>query len=105
MFRNIFENSFAVCEDPVEIDVEYSPTELAGEPALQIAVRDNGPGLTSEQRDRVFDAFYTTKTHGTGLGMAIAKRIVEAHGGSIVVGDRHDRGAEFIVTLPTEEQS
>ena len=105
VFRNIFENSFAVCEDPVEIDVEYSPTELAGEPALQIAVRDNGPGLTSEQRDRVFDAFYTTKTHGTGLGMAIAKRIVEAHGGSIVVGDRHDRGAEFIVTLPTEEQS
>jgi signal transduction histidine kinase len=62
-------------------------------------VRDNGPGLDAEQRDKIFESFYTTKTRGTGLGMAIVKRIVEAHSGEITVGDRA-QGAEFIVTLP-----
>jgi signal transduction histidine kinase len=51
-------------------------------------------------RQRIFDPFITTKTKGTGLGMAIAKRIVEAHSGQIAVGTGSDRGAEILVTLP-----
>ena len=50
-------------------------------------MRDNGPGLDAEQRDKIFESFYTTKTRGTGLGMAIVKRIVEAHGGRVGVGE------------------
>jgi signal transduction histidine kinase len=65
-------------------------------------VRDNGPGLNAEQRQRIFDPFFTTKTKGTGLGMAIAKRIVEAHGGEIAVGEGTARGAEILITLPRE---
>jgi signal transduction histidine kinase len=51
-------------------------------------------------RPKVFDPFYTTKAKGSGLGMAIAKRIVEAHGGQIAVGESDGPGAVFLVTLP-----
>jgi PAS domain S-box-containing protein len=100
VFRNILENSLAACPSPVRIDVLCSETELDGQPALRIAVRDNGPGLSPEQKQRIFQPFFTTKTKGTGLGMAIAKRIVEAHGGRIDVGPGSGRGAEIILTLP-----
>jgi signal transduction histidine kinase len=99
-FRNIFENALAACTDPVELNMRYSETELEGQPALRVAIRDNGPGLSPEQKGKVFEPFYTTKNAGTGLGMAITKRIVEAHGGYIAVGERHPVGAEFIIWLP-----
>jgi signal transduction histidine kinase len=75
---------------------------MAGAQAVQVAVRDNGPGLSPEQRDRIFEPFYTTKTKGTGLGMAIARRIVEAHHGKIRVGDVSGPGAAIFVALPAE---
>lgn len=56
--------------------------------------------LNAEQRQRIFEPFYTTKPKGTGLGMAIAKRIMEAHGGDIWVGNGGSPGAAFILTLP-----
>lgn len=102
VFRNILENALAACSDPVEITVHCADTHLAGRPALQVSVRDNGPGLTPEQRHRIFEPFFTTKTKGTGLGMAIAKRIIEAHAGRITAGDGTGRGAEIIITLPRE---
>ena len=73
---------------------------LASCEATVVSVQDNGPGLNAEQRQRIFDPFYMTKTKGTGLGMAIAKRIVEAHGGSLTVGAAQDGGAELLITLP-----
>ncbi len=100
VFRNIFENALAACSDPVEITVLCSAAQLEGQPALRIAVRDNGPGLNPEQRQRIFEPFFTTKTKGTGLGMAIARRILEAHGGQITVGTPPDRGAEIQLLLP-----
>src|SRR5579864_206202 len=86
VFRNIFENSLAACADPMKIQLRCTATEINGLAAFQVAVRDNGPGLSAEQKERIFDPFFTTKTKGTGLGMAIAKRIIEAHGGQISVG-------------------
>ena len=100
VFRNIFENALVACSDPSEILVRCVPTVLAGKLALQILICDNGPGLSAEQLQRVFEPFYTTRTKGTGLGMAISKRIVEAHGGVIAVENDQNRGARFSITLP-----
>lgn len=102
VFRNIFENALAACADPVRIEVRCAPADIRGRPAVGMAVRDNGPGLNAEQQQRIFDPFYTTKTKGTGLGMAIAKRIVEAHGGTISVGAHEGAGAEIRIVLPRE---
>jgi PAS domain S-box-containing protein len=99
VFRNILDNALAACRDPVRITVRCLATEVEGRSALRVAVRDNGPGLTPEQRQRIFEPFFTTKTKGTGLGMAIAKRIAEAHGGQIAVGPAGP-GAEVLLTLP-----
>jgi two-component system, LuxR family, sensor kinase FixL len=100
VFRNILENAMAACQEPVEIKVCCTRSDIDGQPAIQVAFRDNGPGLSAEQRQRIFDPFFTTKTKGTGLGMAIAKRIVEAHGGQIGVGSGSNPGAEIRITLP-----
>jgi PAS domain S-box-containing protein len=103
VFRNILENALAACHEPVEINVVCTAAEIDGSPAVRIAFRDNGPGLNAEQRQHIFDPFFTTKTKGTGLGMAIAKRIVEAHGGQIAVGGGVAGGAEIIVTIPCKQ--
>ena len=99
VFRNLLENSLAACSDPVVIQIECRDAQLKGQPAIEVRVRDNGPGLTPAARQSVFEPFFTTKTKGTGLGMAIARRIVEAHGGQISVGNEHSNGAEFVITL------
>lgn len=99
VFRNLFENSLAACTDPVQITVTCADTDNAESPGLTITVCDNGPGLPKELKTRVFEAFQTTKAKGTGLGMAIAKRFIDAHAGTIEVGS--DRGgAEFRITFP-----
>jgi signal transduction histidine kinase len=103
VFRNVFENALAACRDPVRLAVVCRAAELEGRSALAVSVRDNGPGLNAEQRQRLFEPFYTTKTKGTGLGMAIVRRIVEAHGGQVALGPGAGGGAEIVITLPREQ--
>ena len=100
LFRILFENSLAACRDPVRIEITCSSTRIGNTSAIRISVRDNGAGLNQEQREHIFEPFYTTKTKGTGLGMAIAQRIAEAHGGHITVGEDASSGADIVVTLP-----
>src|SRR5271157_3125035 len=100
VFRNILDNALAACHDPVEIDIGWAEVDCDGQPAVRVAVRDHGPGLTAEQRRNLFEPFYTTKTRGTGLGLAIARRIVETHGGRIDVGPGDGRGTTILITLP-----
>jgi PAS domain S-box-containing protein len=102
VFRNMFENSLAACAKSAIIEISCSEAKVRGKPGIRIRVQDNGPGLTAEQKARIFEPFYTTKTKGTGLGMPIAKRIVEAHGGTIEVGNGPRPGAEIIVALPQD---
>jgi signal transduction histidine kinase len=100
LFRNLLDNALHAAEGPVRVTICCGPTEIEGVHALQVAVRDNGPGISEVLKHRVFEPFFTTKARGTGLGLAICKRIVEAHGGRIVVGDDSTAGAEMLVTLP-----
>jgi len=69
---------------------------------LVFEVRDRGPGVVPEERARIFEPFHTTRTRGTGLGLAVTKRIVEQHGGTIEVLDAPGGGACFRVTLPPQ---
>jgi PAS domain S-box-containing protein len=100
VFRILLENALDACSDPMRIDIVCRETPQAGRHTLQITVRNNGPDLTAEQRRRIFEPFFTTKLKGTGLGMAIARRIVEAHGGGLTLGAADRPGAEFVLTLP-----
>ncbi len=70
------------------------------ESGVRIAVRDNGPGIPPEQRERVFEPFFTTRTGGTGLGLPIVRRIIAAHGGTITLREDYTRGACFDILLP-----
>jgi PAS domain S-box-containing protein len=71
-----------------------------GEDGVEIAVSDTGHGIPAERMPKLFDAFFTTKKDGIGLGLAIARSIVEAHGGQIWAEDHGGRGATFRLTLP-----
>jgi C4-dicarboxylate-specific signal transduction histidine kinase len=77
--------------------------EAEGTHAL-IAVRDSGPGLDPKGLDRLFNAFYTTKPQGLGMGLAISRSIIEAHGGRLWAKVNAPRGAVFQFTLPIREE-
>jgi signal transduction histidine kinase len=68
----------------------------------QIDVIDTGPGIPPEQVERIFTAYYTTKKGGTGIGLAMARRIAEEHGGTIGVRSEVGKGSDFYISLPRE---
>jgi PAS domain S-box-containing protein len=72
--------------------------------SILLAVHDSGPGIDPECLDRVFDAFYTTKSKGVGMGLAICRSIIHAHGGRLWAGANEPRGAVFQVTLPSSQK-
>jgi C4-dicarboxylate-specific signal transduction histidine kinase len=67
---------------------------------LQVSVSDNGVGLPHQHADQIFNAFFTTKVHGTGMGLRISRTIVESHGGRLWASDNSPRGASFCFILP-----
>ena len=68
---------------------------------LLFSVSDTGPGLPAENVDQIFSAFFTTKTKGSGMGLAISRSIVESHGGRLWATSNDGRGATFYFALPT----
>jgi PAS domain S-box-containing protein len=75
-------------------------SQLGEEGPIEISVNDTGPGLPVSKADQIFDAFFTTKPEGSGMGLAISKSIVESHGGRIWANGDGGRGATFHFTLP-----
>jgi signal transduction histidine kinase len=107
VFRNIFENALAVAPNASQIVVATRQVQRTSGRFVQVNITDQGPGLNEEQCKHIFEPFYTTKTKGTGLGMAICQRIINAHQGTIAVGnsDRHDfvpTGATITIELPSK---
>jgi two-component system, NtrC family, sensor kinase len=72
---------------------------------LVLAVRDDGAGIPDELRDRLFRPYFTTKKHGTGLGLFVIRKIVEEHGGTVAVASEPGRGSAFRVELPCTKPS
>jgi len=106
VFANILDNATDALESVVEgrrieLFIENGTAANNGRsPRATVRVRDNGAGIPVDKVDRIFNPFFTTKEKGTGLGMAISKKIVEAHDGQIDVVSEQGRGTEFLVSLP-----
>jgi PAS domain S-box-containing protein len=89
----------AMKETAGELTIE---SQLNNDGQLLISVRDTGVGLPAEKADQIFDAFFTTKPRGTGMGLAITRSIIESHGGRLWATANGGRGATFHFTLPRE---
>jgi PAS domain S-box-containing protein len=100
VFRNLLENSLSSVTGPAVVTIHCATAELDGREAVEVTIGDNGPGFGPEERQKAFEPFYTTKTKGTGLGLPLCKRIVEAHGGRIELGEHNGPGGVVIITLP-----
>ena len=94
-FLNIIINAIDVMTGGGEIEINVSKEDGS----LNISLKDTGPGIPEEQHDKIFDLFYSTKSGGTGVGLAITKNIIHAHGGDIRFRELNE-GAEFIIELP-----
>ena len=81
---------------------EITITSEAGDAELVVSVSDTGSGISREHADRIFNAFYTTKSHGLGMGLAISRSIIELHGGRLWVTDKLGPGANFRLSLPLQ---
>ena len=98
LLTNAIEAMSWVGERPRELWVETARGESTE--VVVITVRDSGPGFTPQHLDRLFDAFYTTKPDGLGMGLAISRLIVESHGGRLWATENVPAGATFQFTLP-----
>jgi signal transduction histidine kinase len=115
VLRNLIQNAIKYTPQDPHIVLELSlmpDIQEDGRKMVQISVKDNGIGLTQENRDRIFERFYRVdtgsarRTEGTGLGLAICKGIVEAHGGQLwVESEGRGKGSSFYFTLPVADIS
>jgi signal transduction histidine kinase len=93
---NLLLNAVQAIDGPGTVTVEIKPVDGF---AL-ISVSDTGRGIAPEHLPNIFRPFYTTKGNGTGLGLSLARRIVESHGGRIEVSSEYGSGTQFRVYLP-----
>jgi signal transduction histidine kinase/3D (Asp-Asp-Asp) domain-containing protein len=94
---NLVRNAMQVSAAGSEIVVELAKTE---DGSAALSVRDAGPGVTESEREKLFDAFFTTRKHGVGIGLAVVKQIVEGHGFRIDVNSEVGQGTTFAVRVP-----
>ncbi len=97
---NLCMNALQACARNPRIEIGVATT-LHG--LLSISIRDNGCGMDPETRAHIFDPFFSTKTDGTGLGLAVVKAVIESHQGRIAVYSRPGRGCRFRIFLPCRQ--
>jgi signal transduction histidine kinase len=116
VFTNLLINGFEALDGRGHITIKALAVEIEPDPAFAtdlqqptpavvIDVSDDGPGVPAQLRDRIFDPFFTTKPKGSGLGLPIVRKIVDAHDGSIDLTVAPGGGARFQVTLPVSNAS
>jgi nitrogen fixation/metabolism regulation signal transduction histidine kinase len=99
---NLIENAREAVSTAASKRIVVRTRSLAPHPAIELSVSDTGPGISPENKDRLFLPFFSTKSDGMGLGLAIVSRIVAEHHGRIRVEDNQPTGARFVIELPTE---
>jgi signal transduction histidine kinase len=99
VFTNLLTNAVQAMPDGGFIIVEGSPMKGMA----KVSVSDTGPGISEENREKIFQPLFTTKAKGTGLGLAVCKRLVEAHGGEITFSTKEGVGTTFTVLMPLKQ--
>lgn len=86
-----------------ELLIRTDRDRVLGQDEIRIHITDTGPGITPEHISQIFQPYFSTKKHGTGLGLPTARRIIEEHGGTLSVHAEPGRGTDFTITLPTDQ--
>ena len=102
-FLNLLINAVEAFDGKGLISISVEPVREPGH--IQVLIQDNGRGMPSDVVSKIFLPFYTTKTHGTGLGLSLVQKIVLAHNGRIEVSSTEGIGTRFTITLPKGEQN
>jgi signal transduction histidine kinase len=98
---NLIENAIEAMGSLVDGSrVQHLKTKLNGGRNILVTVKDSGPGIDPNNIERIFDRFFTTKTQGTGMGLAICRSIIEAHNGRLWAEAGDDQGSVFRISLP-----
>ena len=106
VMQNIISNAIQACGDGGQLELTTRTAEqIRGLPAIDFIIKDNGPGIPEENQAKIFEPFFTTRSQGTGLGLAVAKAVIENHGGSIWIESSDNTGTTFVIRLPKFKDS
>lgn len=98
IIRNLLRNAYQSGASQVQVHVQGTPANV------RVTVSDDGPGIEPKARSKVFDRDYTDRTGGNGIGLAVVRQLVEAHDGTVAVGETAAGGAEFVLEFPSLEE-
>jgi len=104
LIMNAIESMASIADRPRILRIRSRVHYLSGQSAVMVAVSDSGAGFSTDEMDRVFEAFYTTKPQGMGMGLWICRSIIEAHGGQLTARLNDDVGAAFEFVLPASAE-
>ena len=104
VFLNILRNAYDAVEEKGKISISLSLLKEWEGSKIRVFISDNGCGIPEENRETVFEPFYTKKSSGIGLGLSIARKIIEQHRGTIRVKENVAQGTSFEILIPTEEE-
>jgi two-component system sensor histidine kinase HydH len=99
---NLYLNAIQAMKKGGVLEIGVTRNEDARQ--TSITVSDTGPGMTADEQERIFDPYFTTKSTGTGLGLAIVHKIMEAHGGDVVVKSVPGQGTTVVLVLPDHKE-
>jgi signal transduction histidine kinase len=105
VLMNLMMNSIDAMKDAEGMRELILQSRRGEDGQVLISVSDTGVGIPPQQADQIFNAFFTTKPHGTGMGLRISRSIVESHGGRLWAVDNAPRGASFRLTLPAKVEA
>jgi signal transduction histidine kinase len=105
VMMNLIMNSIDAMKDAAGSRQLAIKSRRAEDEQILVTVSDTGVGLPQEQANQIFNAFFTTKPHGTGMGLRISSSIIESHGGRLWAANNSPRGASFCFSLPTKAEA
>jgi signal transduction histidine kinase len=103
ILMNVIINAIQAIPKKGEIKIKTEKAPLKGETAIKLIIEDSGIGISEKDFNQIFDPFFSTKEKGSGLGLSIVYKLVEAHQGEIKVESKEGKGTKFIILLPQKE--